>query len=62
MIILYKGAEASFKTNTILARKSYHNLLKPTGLQKGPLLPLFRRPVKITATFDVTMIYAVGAI
>ena len=37
------------------------SLLKPIGLQKGPLLPLFKK-VKITATFDLTMIYAVGAI
>ena len=28
-------------------------LLKILGLQKEPKLPLFRRPVKITATFEV---------
>ena len=36
------------------------SLLKLFGLQKGPLLPLFRRLVNITAAFHVAMLYAVG--
>ena len=36
------------------------SLVKPFGLQKGPLLPLFRRPEKITATFDIVTFYAAG--
>lgn len=36
------------------------SLVKPFGQQKGPLLPLFRRPEKITATFDIVTFYAVG--
>ena len=36
------------------------SLLKLFGLQKGPLLPLFRRLVNITAAFDVVVLCAVG--
>ena len=36
------------------------SLLKLCGLQKGPLLPLFRQQVEITATFDVSALCAVG--
>ena len=36
------------------------SLLKAFGLQKGPQIPLFKRPAKINVTFEVTMLCALG--
>ena len=36
------------------------SVLKAFRLQKGPSLPLLRRPAKITATFEVAALCAVG--
>lgn len=37
--------------------ESSQSLIKLFGLQKGPLLPIFRRLVNITAAFDVVMLW-----
>ena len=56
MIILHKRTGASFKTNIFSWVELSKSLLKALGLQKGPLLPLFRQLIKITAIFEITML------
>ena len=61
MIILRERNEANFKTKTFLAKVELSkSLLKAFGLQKGPQIPLFKRPAKINVTFEVTMLCALG--
>ena len=51
MIILHEGPGVNFKTSIFSRKEFSQSLLEQSGLQKGPLLPLFARLVKITATF-----------
>ena len=59
-IIIFREETGRVSRQTPLRRVALLVKLKTFELQKGPLLPLFRRPVKITAISVVAMLRALG--
>ena len=56
-----RGWPVSRQIRTFFSRVKWsQSLSKALGLQKRPLLPLFRRPVKVAATFEVAMWCSLG--
>ena len=63
-----KATKGRFRLQIIILRgeagasweKLSSSFLKPFGPQKGPLLPLFGRPVEITPSFDVFVLCTMG--
>ena len=58
--IILREVTGRVSRQTPLRRVELLVKLKTFELQKGPLLPLFRRPLKITATSEVAMLCTLG--